>query len=212
MNIFPKILLSAVISACACSNGGGWFPADRSPIDIDRSKLAPACAILAACSTAPGGSLSRCVDSYAIYSYFPEFMLVELTGYHNSSLALLQNIDCVVEAGSDCDGVLACLNGGNAVRGCTPGTKCIEGEKLVACIGEPESIETTVDCKSIGMECVTLASNGRNICAHRESSTEEFETVACNDNIAKIQLGDISYFQDCGIFGGLCRPGTYDED
>ena len=211
MNILPKVLFSTVISVCACSNGGGWFPTDRSPIDMDRFKIAPACAIVDTCTSPGGGSLSRCVDTLALYSYLPKFMLVEFVGVQTASLALLQNIDCVVEAGSDCDGVLACLNMGKTVRGCTLGFECV-GSKLVACAGVQETFESTVDCASFGMECLTLPSNQMKICARQESSTEEYEKVTCRDNIAKIQYLNLSYFQDCNIFGGLCRPGVYDEE
>lgn len=196
-------------ASCSYGNGNGGGTVDRSLIDMDRTLIVPACAILTSCSG--GGSLGQCVEGVGFYANLPKFMIAELSILKQPTVALMQNIECVVEAGSNCDQVYACMNGGNTVKGCTPGTSCRGKETLVACVQHTEPFEVTLDCAGLGLECVQMIGGmSEHVCATEESRVTEETEVTCTDNAAKMHISNVSILYDCDIFGGGCYPGVDD--
>jgi hypothetical protein len=157
-------------------------------------------------------SLSECIYRTTLLSHLPKS---EWGLSVPVFVALLQNASCVMGAGSDCDRVLSCLNGGAVVRGCNEGSRCADATTLSTCVPMSTSTgdttaEVSISCADLGLECIVLpVIDGVPVCAKQESETIDGMEVTCEGNVAHVRIADISYRGDCGIRGTVCRPGSY---
>jgi hypothetical protein len=153
-------------------------------------------------------SLSECVFRTTLLSHLPKS---EQGLNAPELLALFQNASCVLAAGSDCDRVLACLNGGAVVRNCDEGSRCADATTISSCqFLNNTTAEVSTSCADLGLECVVVPiGGGMYICANQESETTSGMEVTCEGNVAHVHIADISYRGDCGFRGTRCQPGSY---
>ncbi len=210
MSRFFVVFSLIAILAPGCSDGGNTA-----------EDLKNACAGLLACSEA-FDSMSQCVETTeALHDFDMVSHSYLLTVMGNQHMALLQNMACIAEAGTDCDAVLACMNDGEARVDCsqinTFGSRVCNGDKLVGCndIGRNHQwIETTVDCAGMGLSCIEIDFDGMGgilpTCGQgMAASTADGLVVECQGDVAQIQMRDGNLQFDCGFYNGDCVAGDF---
>lgn len=199
----------------ACSGGG------------NSGTLNSACVSLLACTEA-FESLSQCFETADTMDDLDLSKMTYLMNtIGNERLSLLLYADCLSNAGTDCDAVLRCLNGGeDPPDPCqevnTYGGRSCDGDVLVGChrIGLKDTdgyrrlVQTRIDCSELDLACVTVSMDDEGgemaICGQGQAaSTTDGLEVACDGNLAQVQMRDANLQFDCGFYDATCESGSY---
>jgi hypothetical protein len=179
------------------------------------------CANYLACANSSTWSdgMGDCLDKLNVLSHIDwtryTFFITFLAGRDiPDEYAVYQARTCVASA-TDCDQVLACINGGTAVAQCTPpknyssGRHCADTKTQKTCA---TGIETAVDCTAFGQQCretamtstITLAS-----CSQPGTGSGPPMHITCEGSLATINYVGSTFTFDCALFGSTCRAGEY---
>jgi hypothetical protein len=205
---------------------GGCQNDESAPIriPIDPDDIAPTCAAYVTCTNHLLG-MGICVATLTSALYWDleavAFTLATDPGEHFMNiLGGMQNSACIAQTEGDCDKVIACANQGQAVRNCTPregyyrNRYCRDAVTLAACTPtgtDGETVETSVRCDDLGMECVEIDRENDRFaaCGHWARDTVEGVQATCDGTLARVQRKNAYFFSDCAWMNSGCREGTY---
>jgi len=220
--------LSTVLVTCAllavlplaCDGGGGGTLDPISPEVAER-----ACAALGACLGVTGlGDCAEMLDQVDNWSAKDMSFLLAMNDDEDwiARLALALNAGCVADA-TTCEGVLRCLNDGQAERACTaPASSandrwCLDDDVLLDCSGVGlggDRVQTQASCGALGLRCVEISYGQQTLgmCANGSSQNTGLTLqVTCDGQVASIQGYGLSMRMDCSFYGRVCLPGTYTD-
>lgn len=190
------LIIAISMSSPGCENGS----------DISSE----ACAMYTSCIDRDN-SLGECISilKTRLPTEYRHISNVFVPGY----VSLSQNLRCIADSQGDCDKVLACLNRGEVVAGCSHGFECVDSNAMSVCLDfngvEYSRAEHTIRCGDLGLSCVKSSEEEHAFCGLPESQYTDQVIVTCDGDTAKMHYDDVSILIDCSLKGSKCNPGTH---
>jgi len=189
-----------VILALACLLLQAPGCKDNTMLNIPNDEIEQICANVISCGPSWGeeadpSAMTTCVDSMTWYQ-------LEMLGY----VLIDEHFECYRSAGSDCDALMRCGNGGHGVESCDDATfeKQCEGNRVVDCI---EGKKRYIDCSEYGHYlvnpiCSVDEADGAVGCVGEPCSGT---SSRCSSNTVAGCEGGSSFQLHCSLFEMICE-------
>lgn len=189
----PVFVVLAVVAGCGSHAAGG---SGGTVTPIMQDVAARACIIAHACGlplgmvTAEEVGVTGCSVGVMFLNAAPE-----ATSEHIGP----SEVDCIAKAGSDCDAVASCLNGGKGAQPCKQSSGC-DGSVILSCRADDGATadQTRFDCASFGKTCTA---GQENACVDG-TCTGQYER--CDGNVSEICEGGVLTRTDCSAQNATC--------
>jgi hypothetical protein len=186
-----KLMFLALLAAAGCGDG------------VTATSGAAACNTAAACGILPGGNIigiSACTQFIQAVNEPEGANFVHIDP---------DEVNCLAEAGSDCDRARACLNYGQTAASCSGTSQMCDGNTWVSCDGltgiNGNNGTRRFKCSSLNAGASCLVANGQADCGY---ATCAIGFPTCDGDVLETCTTGIRQRYDCGRTNSTCVPGA----
>jgi hypothetical protein len=186
-----RLLVLLAIAGCGSSGTGGGGGSGGSAEVVTTDAATRACVAAVACGLT---LVPLSYESVGVTGCASGVMWLNEPSYAAAYRIGPHEVNCIAGAGSSCDAVKSCVNGGHGAQACKLPGGC-DGSIIYGC---GSNFQTQFDCASAGQTCYAGTSN-RCVTGLCQQGSQK-----CNGNVLETCNGTFVEQEDCGAENAIC--------